>query len=99
MPITTEDLRDFSRFAGEKLDNGGANSLVELAREWEAQRGPTAVSLDVKIDANTARWLTEAFPDVNDEQRLQQALARRGGVTTAEMVNKAATAAKEAGYG
>ncbi|MFQ5734883.1 MAG: hypothetical protein ACE5KM_23355 [Planctomycetaceae bacterium] len=38
MPITKGDLLDFHRFAGEKLDNGGAESLQELVSQWEAAR-------------------------------------------------------------
>jgi len=38
MAVTKEDLQAFHRFAGEKLDHGGAQSLVELAGDWEANR-------------------------------------------------------------
>ena len=38
MAVTREDLRDFNRFADEKLANGGAESLTELARQWEERR-------------------------------------------------------------
>ena len=99
MPITKKDLQSFVHFAEETLENGGVDSLVELARMWEGKRGTSEATLDVKIDADTARWLAEMFPDVHDEQRLQEARARRGGVTTAEMLRKAAAAAKEAGRG
>jgi hypothetical protein len=99
MSVTKYDLRDFTIFAVEKLDNGGANSLVELAREWEAKRSGSQVTLDVQIDATTAKWLAEYFPDIHDDERLQRALARRGGVTTAEMLSNAAAAAKDAGQG
>jgi hypothetical protein len=38
MAVTKDDLRDFTRFADERLKNGGADSIVKLAGEWEAQR-------------------------------------------------------------
>jgi hypothetical protein len=38
MALTKDDLRDFTRFADDRLAHGGADSLIELAGEWEAQR-------------------------------------------------------------
>lgn len=35
MAVTEQDLDDFGRFAAEQLKNGGAESLQELAMEWE----------------------------------------------------------------
>lgn len=37
MAVTKNDVRDFIRFADERIENGGAGSLVELAREGDAQ--------------------------------------------------------------
>lgn len=42
MAVTKQDLADFARFADEKLSNGGAESLIVLAREWERQRSNEA---------------------------------------------------------
>lgn len=99
MAVTKEDLGDFIRFADEKLENGCAISLMELAGEWEAQhreRERVAGTCPIKVDPATISELAKAFPDVQDAQQLQRALARRGGVTTAEMLSKAAAAAKAA---
>jgi hypothetical protein len=96
MAVTRDDLRDFTIYAGDKLHNGGADSLVELAREWEANRGSREMSPNVEIDANTAKWLAECFPDMHDDERLQRALARRSGVTTAQLLSNAALAANKA---
>jgi len=95
MAVTKEDLRDFNRFADEKVENGGANSLVELVSEWEAQRRETTQS-HIEIDARTLSVLAAAFPDVDDPERLKQACARRGGSTTAQLLSKAALAAEKA---
>jgi hypothetical protein len=100
MAITEGDLRSFINFADEKLKNGGSVSLVELAGEWEMRhRGQTSGETNpaIQVDQETIRELAKAFPDVDDKQKLQQALARRGGVTTAEMLGKAMLAAARAG--
>jgi len=94
MAITKEDLRNFQRFADEKLDNGGSNSLVDLASEWEAQRRRTSERV-AKIDAPSLGLLAAAFPEVEDVGKLQQALARRGGVTTVQLLSNAALAAEK----
>ena len=38
MTITQQDIDHFNQFATAKLSNGGISSMVELARQWEAQR-------------------------------------------------------------
>ncbi len=38
MSLSTQDLADFNHFATGKLTAGAAESIVELAREWEAER-------------------------------------------------------------
>ena len=96
MAVTKEDLQGFQRFADGKLENGGADSLVELASEWEAQRRGMSESPS-EIDAPTLSLLAAAFPEVEDMGKLQQALARRGGVTTAQLLSNAALAAEKSG--
>jgi hypothetical protein len=96
MPVTKDDLRDFTRFADEKLRNGGADSLIDLASEWEARRRPKKTNLancSIQVDSETLQKLANAFPAVQDEEQLRRALARRGGVTTAEMLGNAVLAA------
>ena len=98
MAVTKEDLRDFARFADEKLSNGGAGTLFEWACEWESQRkdNRSTIGSAIPVDSETIRELAKFFPDVQDEQKLKRALARRGGVTTAEMLGKAVLAAARA---
>jgi hypothetical protein len=38
MAVTENDLQDFQLFAAAKLNDSGAQSLVELAGLWQAQR-------------------------------------------------------------
>jgi hypothetical protein len=102
MSITKHDLRDFSRFANERLKNGAANSLVDLAGEWEAQHRETRQTvaetghLPIEIDDATLKQLAEAFSEVSDEILLQRVRARRTGVTTEQLLSKAASAAAKA---
>jgi hypothetical protein len=101
MAITKDDLRNFTLFAEEVLANGGADSIIELASEWEAQRAEDCSTVEnrtIQVDEETLRALAKAFPET-DEQQLQRALARRGGVTTAEMLGKAVLAAYRANRG
>jgi hypothetical protein len=92
MAITKDDLRDFNRFVDEKLDNGGVDSLVKLAREWEAMRHEST-EIASELDEHTARTVATAFPDDQDDERLRQAIERRGGITTAQLLNRAVNAA------
>ena len=38
MTITPQDIEQFNQFIAQKLSSGGADSMVQLAREWESQR-------------------------------------------------------------
>ncbi|WP_254510862.1 hypothetical protein [Anatilimnocola floriformis] len=38
MSLTTQELADFNHFATGKLTAGSAESIVELARQWEWER-------------------------------------------------------------
>ena len=38
MAITQQDVDQFNQFVAAKLCNGGAESMVDLARQWEAER-------------------------------------------------------------
>lgn len=94
MAVTKEDLRDFTHFADEKLDNGGAATMSELVYEWESQREQRE---PIQVDVETIRELAKFFPNMQDEERLRQALGRHGGATTAEMLGKAMLTAARAG--
>ena len=98
MSITKEDLRDFTRFADQKLENGGAATMSELVQEWESQRRSTP-PLCVEIDAHSASVLAAAFPEDQNDEKLKQSLGRRDGITTAELLRRAASAAEKAGRG
>jgi hypothetical protein len=102
MPFTKDDLQDFNRFAGEKLERGVADSLVVLVGEWETKRQrETQVvielpPLEINIDEKTLQALAAVFPDVEDPEKLRAALSRRGGLTTAQMLAKAAALGQRA---
>jgi hypothetical protein len=94
-------LQDFSRFVDQKLKNGDAESLVELAGEWERQRHNGKpeiyeVEIPIEFDADTLKELAGAFPEEIDERKLDLALSRRDGITTAQLLSKAAAAAEKA---
>jgi hypothetical protein len=96
MSVTNDELRDFAHFADEKLQNGEAGTLLELAWEWESgRRSDSSMSgtSPIAVDPETIQELGKFFPDPADEEQLKQALARRGGVTTAEMLGNAMLAA------
>lgn len=38
MSVSTNDLSDFHHFALAKVQNGGADSLLQLAAQWDAAR-------------------------------------------------------------
>jgi hypothetical protein len=99
MALTKEELCDFNRFADEKLENGMTGTLLDLVREWEAQRREesTAANCAIQVDPETLQKLAEAFPDLQDEEQLRRSLERRGGVTTAEMLGKALLAGARTG--
>jgi hypothetical protein len=90
MAITSRELNEFTEFVGERIKSGDAGTLVALASEWEARRRNGAIA----VDAESLAALAAAFPDVDDDQQLRQAMSRKGGVTTQEMLRKAALAAE-----
>ena len=102
MTITQDDLREFARFADEKLRSGEKGTLLELACEWESRRdigGAGSQTAPVNADLETVRELAKLFPDTPADDQLKRALARRGGVTTAEMLGRAMLAAARARRG
>jgi len=70
MAVTKEDLQAFHRFAGEKLDHGGAQSLVELADDWESGRREMEETVaDIRqshndINASRVTSASDTFADV-----------------------------------
>jgi len=73
MAVTKDDLQDFHRFADEKLNNGGSQSLVELAGEWEAQRREMDETIaDIRqshadIEAGRVAPVGDTFADVRKQ--------------------------------
>jgi hypothetical protein len=73
MAVTKDDLRDFNRFADERLSNGGANSLVDLAGEWEARRREVEETVaDIRdshadIDAGRVSSVADTFAEVRKQ--------------------------------
>ena len=98
MAITTDDLQDFNRFVVVKLNRGEADSLVELANQWEAKRHQESQAIP-PLDAASLNALAAAFPEEYEISELKRALARRDGVTTSEMLRNAATTAEQANQG
>ena len=77
MAVTKDDLRDFHRFADEKLNNGGVQSIVELAGQWEAQRREMEETVEniheshADIDAGRVSGVADAFADVRKQLGLR----------------------------
>jgi hypothetical protein len=73
MPITKEDIQEFSRFASERVDNRDAESLVELARLWEAERREYEETVaDVRAgmaeyDAGLGKTVEESFAEIRQQ--------------------------------
>jgi hypothetical protein len=68
--VTKEELRDFQRFADEKINQGAANSLIDLASEWEADRREAEQTLaDIReshadIDAGRVAPVADTFAEI-----------------------------------
>ncbi len=74
MAVTNEDLADFYHFAGEKLADGGAESIVELAQRWDDQREHEETIADVRegmadIAAGRVKSVDQAFADIRKKTR------------------------------
>lgn len=78
MAVTKDDLRDFQRFADERLNGGGIQSLVDLAGQWEAHRleaqrremEETLADINAShadIEAGRVTGVAEAFADVRQQ--------------------------------
>lgn len=78
MSVTVQELEKFHRFAEEKINNGGAESLAELAGEWDAARRELeALAADIRashadIEAGRVKPVAEAFADIRAELGLQE---------------------------
>jgi hypothetical protein len=73
MAITKDDLQDFTRFADARLENGGVDSLVALAGEWELQRRETEETVaDIRqshadIESGRVLSVADAFDSVRKQ--------------------------------
>ena len=77
MAVTKDDLQAFKRFADEKLAGGGADSITDLAGQWEAQRESRETIADIleshsDIEAGRMKPLDEAFADVRKKMGLPE---------------------------
>ena len=77
MAITQDDLRDFQRFADEKLHRGEAQSLVDLANEWEARHREMEETIaDIRashadIESGRVTTVADAFADARKQIGLE----------------------------
>jgi hypothetical protein len=75
MSITQDDLRDFNRFADERVRVGSVESLVELAGQWESQRREMESTIaDIReshadIEAGRVQSVADAFAEVRQQLR------------------------------
>jgi predicted transcriptional regulator len=75
MPLTQDDLRAFQHFVGEKLADGGAESLHALVAEWEERQEVNAAIRRGIADVDAGR--TEAHSESQDRFRQEQGLPPR----------------------
>ncbi|MGD9635083.1 MAG: hypothetical protein AB7G28_08025 [Pirellulales bacterium] len=75
MSISLDDLRDFQRFADERVRIGAVTSLVELAGLWEAERREMEATIaDIRkshadIEAGRVASVADAFAEVRQQLR------------------------------
>jgi len=75
MSISLNDLRDFQRFADERVRVGSVESLVELAGQWEAERREIDATItDIReshadIEAGRVSGVADAFAQVRQQLR------------------------------
>jgi hypothetical protein len=70
MSLSLEQLDSFHRFAQQKLQAGGAESIAELARQWEIVRERDEVNQAIREgleDVNAGRYRPAA--DVSRDMR------------------------------
>lgn len=77
MPITREEFAEFTRFAEQKISNGGVESFEELIRQWRAARELAGLIADIEqseadIDAGRVAPLDQAFADIRQRLRWRQ---------------------------
>ena len=94
MSVSRTDWHDFQHFGDGKLDKGEAVSVLGLALEWGALRHK-AIDNTSAFAAHSLKVLSAQFPEINGTIGLQPALTRRGGLTTAELLRKAALGAEK----
>jgi hypothetical protein len=75
MSISQDDLRDFNRFADERVRVGSVESLVELAGQWESQRREMESTIadilesHADIEAGRVQSVADAFAEVRQQLR------------------------------
>ncbi len=72
MPVTSQDLAEFHRFAEHKLSNGSVDSIEQLAHEWSEARESDEVVQDIvageaEIAAGGGRPAAEVIDEIHDK--------------------------------
>lgn len=73
MPVTKDDIENFSRFASQRVGTREAESLAQLVSEWEAQCAEYAQTVDdvrqgqADYDAGKGKPAKKAFADIRAE--------------------------------
>jgi hypothetical protein len=100
MAFTSDDLRDFTHYAEAHLKDGVADSIAQLANRWERERAALNAEKPVAVFDPTQpleEQIAGGGEVILGARDLREALGRKGGVTTAELLAKAAAVAKDAG--
>jgi hypothetical protein len=73
MSLTSQDLADFNHFATGKLTTGSAESIVDLAREWEWKRREFAETVAelrsglADMEAGKGRLFSESMAELRQK--------------------------------
>jgi hypothetical protein len=69
MAVTSEELESFTRFASEKLNNGGADSVLELAKDWTARKQAEDLASIQRGVADADAGRMESLDEVDSQLR------------------------------
>jgi hypothetical protein len=77
MTVTREELDDFRQFASERLNHGGADTIVELAAMWQLAREQPSANAAIaqgiaEMEAGLAKPADAVMEELRDEFRLNR---------------------------
>lgn len=77
MPVTNDDLQNFGSFAEQRVSNGGADSIEQLAREWAEAREMAQLADDIAqseddIEAGRLHPAAEVIAEVRQKLGLPE---------------------------